>query len=117
MMKLIASILTLYFGLLMMQPFYHMSVVKANPAKAGGTGMCCKKMERHIPVRPCNNTSACNTDFCNPFVPCGISVATRVIQFKFSNPALELSVSKKPAVNDHITSNYLSDCWRPPRLS
>ena len=116
-MKLIASILTLYFGLLMMQPFYHMSVVKASMAKTCGTDMCCEKKVHHIPSKPCNNTSACNTGFCNPFVPCGISVVSRVIQFKFGNPMLELSRIKRPAVNDHITSNYLSDCWRPPKLS
>ena len=78
--------------------------------------MCCKKAAHKTPAKPCSG-AACNTDFCNPFVPCGISITSRAIQFKFGNPMLELSIIKKPAINDHIISNYLSNCWRPPRLS
>ncbi|HTK20209.1 MAG TPA: hypothetical protein VL442_11865 [Mucilaginibacter sp.] len=116
-MKLIATILICYFSLLIMQPVYHINMAMAKPEKACGTDMCCKKKAHHVPSKPCNSASACNTDFCNPFVPCGISIANRFIRFEFGNPILELSKIKKPAINDHITSNYLSDCWRPPRLS
>jgi hypothetical protein len=112
-MKFIATILICYFSVLIAQPLYHMGMAKAGKC---GEDMCCKKISHQKPAKPCGG-SACNTDLCNPFVPCGISTASRFIQFKFGNPIVELSVIKKPAVNDHITSNYLSDCWRPPRLS
>ncbi|HEY9000310.1 MAG TPA: hypothetical protein VIM89_03075 [Mucilaginibacter sp.] len=112
-MKVIATILICYFSVLIIQPLYHMSRTKAGKC---GAEMCCKKMTHQTSSRPCGSAT-CNTDFCNPFVPCGISVASRAIEFEFGNQALELSVIKKPAVNEPIFSNYLSDCWRPPRLS
>ena len=115
LMKAIATILICYFSVLIVQPLYHIDMAKAKSGKCG-TEMCCKKIAHKTHSKPCGSTS-CNTDFCNPFVPCGISTASRVVQFKFGNPAFELSAIKKPAVNDHIISNYLSDCWRPPRLS
>jgi hypothetical protein len=114
LMKFIATILICYFCVLIVQPLYHMGGATAKSSKCG-TEMCCKKMAHKTPVKPCGSAS-CNTDFCNPFVPCGISIASRVVEFKFGNPIFELSSIKKPAVNDHIISNYLSDCWRPPRL-
>jgi len=114
-MKIVASILILYFGLLMMQPFANMDMVTAKPAKSCGADKCCK--EKNQPKKkPCTNQANCNTDFCNPFVPCGFSIAYRTMQVKFENPVLELSKIMKPAVNDDIISNYLSDCWRPPEL-
>lgn len=114
-MKIVASILVLYFGLLMMQPFANMSMVTAGPAKACLADKCCK--EQNQPKKtPCTNQANCNADFCNPFVPCGISIAYRTMQVKFENPVLELSKIMKPAVNEDIISNYLSDCWRPPEL-
>ncbi|HTD41020.1 MAG TPA: hypothetical protein VK671_10400 [Mucilaginibacter sp.] len=116
-MKIIASILIMYFGLLIMQPFAHMEAFGAKPAKACNGDKCCKEQGNHKKAIPCNDASACNTDFCNPFVPCGISIAQRTIQIKFENPVLELPKIKKPAANDDIISNYLSDCWRPPKLS
>jgi hypothetical protein len=115
-MKIIASILILYFGLLMMQPFYNMDIVMAKPAKACSGDMCCKKKDQHKKTIPCNNASTCNRDFCNPFVPCGISIVYRTQQPDFVNPVLELSKKKKPTINEHITSDYLADCWRPPKL-
>ncbi|MBV8388451.1 MAG: hypothetical protein JO080_01490 [Mucilaginibacter sp.] len=112
-MKLIASILVLYFGLLIIQPLYGMDMAKSGKCAAG---MCCKEKAHHNSSKPCGSTS-CNSDFCNPFVPCGISVVSRFVQFKFNNPLVELTRIEKPSINDHIVSNYLSDCWRPPRLS
>ncbi len=112
-MKVIASILVLYFGLLIVQPFTNMCA----SAKACSTDKCCKSQSHHKKAA-CDTQANCNTDFCNPFVPCGVSVASRSVQFEFGKPViLELSLIKKLAVNDHITSNYLSDCWRPPCLS
>ena len=116
-MKIVASILVLYFGLLMMQPFTHMEAFGAKPATACSGDKCCKEKNQHKKPAPCRDASTCNTDFCNPFVPCGISIAQRAIQVKFENPVLELSKIMKPVVNDDIISNYLSDCWRPPKLS
>ncbi|HTK21651.1 MAG TPA: hypothetical protein VL442_19175 [Mucilaginibacter sp.] len=114
-MKFIVTILIGYFCVLIAQPLYRMDMAKGKPGKCG-VDMCCKKAIHQTPTKPCGG-GACNTDLCNPFVPCSISTASRVIHFKFGNPIFELSLSKKPAVNDHIISNYLSDCWRPPRLS
>jgi hypothetical protein len=115
-MKIIASILILYFGLLMMQPFYNIDVVMAKPIKTCTGGMCSKMKSQHNQKSPCSNSTTCNTDFCNPFVPCGISIAYRSLQIHFVNPVLELSKNKKPTINDDITSDYLADCWRPPEL-
>lgn len=112
LMKLIATTLICYFSVLIIQPLYHMDMAK--PEKCGA-GMCCKKRAHQTKPKSCSDAT-CNTDFCNPFVPCGISVASREVHFEFGNPILELSVIQNPAVNDHIISNYLSDCWRPPRL-
>jgi hypothetical protein len=113
--KLIAAILICYFCVLIVQPLYHMNMTVTKAGKCGAD-MCCKKMAHQTPAKPCGG-AACNNDLCNPFVPCGISTASRVIQFMFANPVLELSAIKKPAVNDHIISNYFSGYWRPPRLS
>ena len=115
LMKFIAAILICYFSVLIVQPLYHMGSAVGKSAKCG-TEICCKKMAHKTPAKPCNSAS-CNTDFCNPFVPCGISTVSRTLQYKFGNSILELSTIKKPAANDHIISNYSSDCWRPPRLS
>jgi hypothetical protein len=115
-MKIIASILILYFGLLMMQPFYHMDIVMAKPAKACGGDMCCKKKDQHKGTNSCKDASACNRDFCNPFVPCGISIVHRTQQPDFVNPVLGLSKKKKPTINEPIISDYLADCWHPPEL-
>jgi hypothetical protein len=112
-MKFIATILICYFCVLIVQPLYHMNMTKAGKC---GEEMCCKKAAHKAPAKPCGSAT-CNTDFCNPFVPCGISLTSRILQFEFGKPILELSVIKKPAINDHIISDYLSDCWRPPRLS
>jgi hypothetical protein len=114
-MKIIASILIIYFGLLMMQPFAHMDVFGAKPAKICGADKCCKEKSHHK-TTPCNDASKCNTDVCNPFVPCGISIVYRTRQPNFANMVLDLSNQKKPTINEDITSTYLADCWRPPEL-
>jgi hypothetical protein len=116
MMKLAASILVLYFGLLMVQPFYGMDTVSAKPAKSCGTKKCCKSKANKKQTIPCNNATDCNMDFCNPFVPCGINIAPPVGLMKFENHMVELSGDKKPTINEDITSDYLADCWRPPKL-
>ena len=115
LMKFIATILIGYFCMLIVQPLYHMGRALEKPSKCA-TEMCCKKMAHKTPVEACGSAS-CNADFCNPFVPCGVSTPSRVVQFKFGNPMFELFSMKQLAANDHIASNYLSDCWRPPRLS
>jgi hypothetical protein len=101
--------------MLIVQPLYHTGNMVAESDKCSAD-MCCKKNTHQTPAKPCSG-AACNTDLCNPFVPCGISIASRAINFEFDNPILELSSNQTPAVNDHIISSYLSDCWRPPRLS
>jgi hypothetical protein len=107
----------MYFGLLMMQPFYNMDIVMAKPVKFCNADMCRKKQPgQHKKTSPCNDASKCNTDFCNPFVPCGISIVYRAQQPNFANPVLHLSNNKRPTTNEDITSAYLADCWRPPEL-
>jgi len=115
-MKIIASILIMYFGFLMVQPFADMCAVKVKPAKVCHAGMCSEKNHQKG-TNPCSSPSNCNADFCNPFVPCGFSIISRTAQINFANPVFDLSKNKKPATNDNITSSYLSDCWRPPELS
>ena len=114
LMKLIATILILYFGLLMLQPFYNIDVTMAKPIKTCTDGMCSKMKSQHNHKLPCSNSATCNTDFCNPFVPCGISIAYRTLHINFVNPVVELSKNLKPTINDDISSDYLADCWRPP---
>jgi len=107
----------MYFGLLMVQPFANMDSIVTKPAKACDKDMCCKKSPSHQKgTTPCKNSSNCNTDFCNPFVPCGISIVQRTIRPNFSNPVLDLLTKQKPALKENITSAYLADCWRPPEL-
>lgn len=115
-MKIIASLLVLYFGLLMMQPFMQLEAFSERLGKVCGNDKCCKSKSQHKTSAPCKDASTCNTDFCNPFVPCGISIAERAKQVEFKSPVLELSAMIRPASNDDIFSNYLSDCWRPPEL-
>jgi hypothetical protein len=114
--KIVASILILYFGVLMMQPFYNMDVVMAKPAKTCSGGMHCKANDQHKKTMPCNDASKCNNDFCNPFVPCGVSIVYRAQRPDFANPVRDVSTQKKPTTNEDITSAYLADCWRPPEL-
>jgi hypothetical protein len=115
-MRVIASILVVYFSLLIMQPFANMKAIAAKPYNIHRTGMCCKKMEHHKGQMPVRYPTTCNTDFCNPFVPCGISMIYRAQQLNFVKPVFELSKKKKPTINENITSDYLADCWRPPEL-
>jgi hypothetical protein len=116
-MKIMASILIVYFGFLMVQPFADMCAVKVKPAKTCHAGMCDQKKNHQHGANPCSSPSNCNADFCNPFVPCGFSIISRTAQPNFTNPVRDLSKNIKPAANEDITSNYLSDCWRPPELS
>ncbi|MBS1500991.1 MAG: hypothetical protein JST32_02935 [Bacteroidetes bacterium] len=116
-MKVIASILLFYFGALMAQPFANMGMVVKSKPSGCHPGMCCKEKQQHKGEKPAREqSSACNRDFCNPFVPCGTSIVYRIQLHSFASPALEVSKNQKPAMNDHITSDYLSDCWRPPEL-
>ena len=117
-MKIIASILVMYFGLLMLQPFANMCNDAASiPPKECSIDKCCKNADHQKGTAPCKNAGACNADFCNPFVPCGISMVPCITRPGFNNPVLDLLKIKKPTVNEDITSAYLADCWRPPELS
>lgn len=109
-----ASILVMYFSLLMLQPFAHMDRVGAKPAPTCAADKCCKNEQQH--KAPAKHKANCNADFCNPFVPCGISMVYRVQDPVFVNPEFVLSGIKKPTIKQDILSNYLSDCWRPPEL-
>lgn len=112
-MKVIATILMMYFGLLMVQPFLNTALsINNKPNSCHPQEMCCKEKMKHQCHEEQNTT--CNRDFCNPFVPCGISVIYRAPLVSFSNPVTETSKKLKPAINEDIISNYLSDCWRPP---
>ncbi|HVV54307.1 MAG TPA: hypothetical protein VHC47_03220 [Mucilaginibacter sp.] len=117
-MKLVASILVLYFGMLMVQPFAHMgSSAQSKPGKCHARGMCCRERAKHQGKAPApSQNTACNRDFCNPFVPCGVSLAYRIPLPNLSSPVYVLSKKLKPATDENIISNYLSDCWRPPEL-
>jgi hypothetical protein len=115
-MRLIATLLIMYFGLLMMQPFARMAST-AKPGKGCDKVMCCHKSHTNTGQRPVRYPSTCNTDFCNPFVPCGISIVHRIQLPNFANPAIDLFKDKKPTIKEDITSDYLADCWRPPELS
>ncbi|MBS1524821.1 MAG: hypothetical protein JST19_04170 [Bacteroidetes bacterium] len=116
-MRLIASILIMYFGALMAQPFVNMGFTVETQSDSCHAGMCCKEKRQHNAQKPAREQSdTCNRDFCNPFVPCGVSLICRVPAHSFTNLAFEVPKQLKPAINDHITSSYLSDCWRPPEL-
>jgi len=111
--KIVASILVLYFGVLMVQPFVNLELRLSNKLNScHPQEMCCKEKMKHQGQKEQNTT--CNRDFCNPFVPCGVSVAYRTPLLSFCNPVTEAIKKLKPAINDDIISNYLSDCWRPP---
>src|SRR6185312_16148539 len=105
-----------YFSMLMAQPFVNMGIgVKNKPNSCHPAEMCCKEMMKHKGNPSSNQANTCNRDFCNPFVPCGISIAYKVPSPKFENQVLEIAKNLKPASNDNIISNYHSDCWRPPK--
>lgn len=115
-MKIMASILVIYVGLLMLQPFTGMCGAK-KITKACTADMCCKEKSHNKGTTPCSSPSSCNVDLCNPFIPCGVSIIHREAKLSFANPVLDLLQNKKPTTNEDITSDYLSDCWRPPKLS
>jgi hypothetical protein len=111
--KVIASILVFYFCVLMVQPFVNIGLGSGDGANiCHPHDMCCRKKMKHEGHKDQN--TACNRDFCNPFVPCGISIAQPVPVHSFSDVALEAPKKLKPAINEDIISAYLSDCWRPP---
>ncbi|MFI5161306.1 MAG: hypothetical protein ACHQHN_08510 [Sphingobacteriales bacterium] len=116
MMKLVASILCMYFSLLIAQPFVNMGLNIPNKPDSCHPGMCCKEMQQKNKTPVKQQSSTCNRDFCNPFVPCGTSVAQRVVIHSFTDVALDAPKKLKPAINEDIISNYLPDCWRPPEL-
>jgi len=106
----------MYFGLLMAQPFVNMGLNIPNKPNSCHPGMCCKEMTQktNSPVK--QQSSNCNRDFCNPFVPCGTSIPGSAPVHSFKEVVRELMTNTKPATNENIISNYLSDCWRPPEL-
>jgi hypothetical protein len=106
----------LYFGLLMMQPFSNMDMVMAKPVPHCDSKMCGNRSHLPQKTNSCNNMAGCNSAMCNPFVPCGISIAQHMVLLNFSNPVFELSKKKKPTINEDIKSDYLADCWHPPKL-
>jgi len=116
-MKITASILMMYFGLLMAQPFVNMGLnVKGKPDNCHPNSMCCKEMKQPGKSPAKQQNGPCNRDFCNPFVPCGTSMPGTTPVHSFKDVVRELTSNTKPAINDDIISNYLSDCWRPPEL-
>ncbi|MBS1531555.1 MAG: hypothetical protein JSU01_14700 [Bacteroidetes bacterium] len=116
-MKIVAHILVFYFGVLMVQPFVNMRLNLSNkPNSCHPQEMCCKEKMKHQGQKQQNSTT-CNRDFCNPFVPCGVSLVYNLPVHRFENKAIESAQKLIPAVNDSIVSDYLSDCWHPPKLS
>jgi len=113
-MKILTSILCMYFGLLMAQPFVNMELGVPNKPNSCHPGKCCKEMEHKGADKQQSNS--CNRDFCNPFVPCGTSIVYVIPSHNFMNQVREVPEKLKPATNENIISNYLSDCWRPPEL-
>jgi hypothetical protein len=64
--KIIASILMMYFCLLMVQPFVNMGLGIKNKADSCHPGMCCKEMAKHQGEKPAREQgTTCNRDFCN----------------------------------------------------
>jgi hypothetical protein len=106
----------MYFGLLIAQPFVNMGLNIPNKPNSCHPGMCCKEMQQksNSPVK--QQSSTCNRDFCNPFVPCGISIVYRLPAHNFTNCVIDAPRNLKPATDENIISNYLPDCWRPPEL-
>lgn len=99
----------------MVQPFVNVELGLSNSKNScHPQEMCCKEKMKHQGQKSGNTT--CNRDFCNPFVPCGTSIAQRLPTHTFENVAFEASKNLKPVINENIISNYLSDCWRPPEL-
>jgi hypothetical protein len=115
-MKVTATILMMYFGLLMVQPFLNTALsINNKPNSCHSQEMCCKEKAQHKGEKSAGEKgTTCNRDFCNPFVPCGISLAYRAPLLSFKTPITEASQKLNPAIDDNIISNYLSDCWRPP---
>jgi hypothetical protein len=117
-MKIVTSILLMYLGVLMAQPFANMELSPPNKVDNCHPGKCCKEARQQQSEAPVKNQrNSCNRDFCNPFVPCGTSIACCIPLHYFVNQVSELSKQLKPVINENITSSYLSDCWRPPELS
>jgi hypothetical protein len=114
-MKILTSILCMYFGLLMAQPFVNMELGLPNKPNSCHPGKCCKEME-HKGSSDKQQSNTCNRDFCNPFVPCGTSLVYVVPSHNFASPVQVVPEKLKPVINENIISNYLSDCWRPPEL-
>src|SRR5207244_577896 len=89
--------------------------VKNKPDNCHPNEMCCKeKAAQHGQMPAKGHSGNCNRDFCNPFVPCGTSIAATKPVHSFREVMRELTINLTPATNDEIISNYLSDCWRPP---
>src|SRR3569623_271446 len=99
----------------MVQPFLNIEMGLSNDKNTcHPQDMCCKQKMQHQGQKQQNTN--CNQDFCNPFVPCGISIEQKMPSHTFENVAFEAPKNLKPATNEDIISNYLSDCWRPPEL-
>jgi hypothetical protein len=117
-MKFAASILLIYFSALMAQPYVNIwSGLRNKPNTCHPAPTCCKEMAKHKGNPASNQANTCNRDFCNPFLPCGVSIAYRTSVLRFENKAFEVAKNLKPAINDAIISDYFSDCWRPPELA
>jgi len=118
-MKFIASILILYFSVLIAMPVGNMGPMVNSKTDNNHTGsMHCKGMAtQHSKAPVKQNAGTCGSDLCNPFIPCGLSMAYNLPIQHFENRVLELTKDLQPAINDVVVSDYLSDCWHPPQLS
>jgi hypothetical protein len=76
--------------------------------------VCAKKSKCPMPA-PSPEKEDCNSNGCNPFVPCSMGACCYLVENIFACTHPTIVSSKRIALfNDNRISDRLSECWHPP---
>lgn len=96
-MKSIALILLAYFGILLVSPL-------GCSKTSSNVSMGQTKSQSDTPCQACCSIQSCHCNF----------LGAQSFDFPVQIVAVIL---KQRIQNDKVLSNYLSDCWRPPKVT
>ena len=127
-MKAVAFILTLIWGLLMIEPaFANFRPANSSCSKNKPTQLPCDKNKpapSSCSGSKCNKNKSnqqeekndCESNRCNPLMACPTGNFYLFGHSFFSISALMISKQKNILVNDNRVVKQLTECWHPPEI-
>jgi len=109
-MKSAASILTLVFMLLFIQPLFAHSGEPVKPVSCCTKGKCNKDKDQAPAGKPCDGNG------CSPFMPCASGNLFTLENFIIGKLIPATKKATVAPVNDNRLLYGLSESWHPPEL-